>query len=533
MGRSRVSTLLDIRQLSRAQVTSSSQVHLVLDKLDDDCLLLVLAFFEPGSRDVIHFSHLSKRYRQITLNTPHLWSTIRWVDYEGSSHPAQWCFDLLLVRAGPTIDLSIELEATSTSARAHVNRRRIYNRFDHHAVFERVCALKLVTRQDSWSPWLDTIVHTTMPKLRRLDVIAVEADTELRPLARINVPALTRVSVRGAAARLLVPANPLSAVNANGLWPNVRFAELSYDLNMDHDWISDITHLLPSLEELKVWDRRNTRFDFPRVVSDHLGGGLRRLVMVPTDGSSYFSVLHTTLRFRISQTEDVRTGFVHGLNVDDFEAILGLISDSGSRYTATFEVARVLIKGSAMRFPGYSKFSDERKAFLVHAREAQELGIHVCVSFHDSRQPHAWHRGARTPTFDVAVLLVDAAFTSANQGVSEVEVELDGHDAWKLFVSVLRPKGGGAMRLSKITKLTLHVQGPTGETKFFPLPKSRGDRSQLVVPALREVVLKAPVGRAVFIPLEDIDELMTRLTGTAQPPRLNLIGVLISENLKP
>ena len=172
-----------------------------MDKLDYDCLLLVLAFIEPGSRDVIHLSQLGKRYRHITLSTPGLWSTVRWVDYEGSSsHPAQWWFDLQLVRAGRRIDLCVELEATSTSGRAHINRRRLYNRFDRHAVFARVRAFKLVTRQDTWSPWLDTIVRTTMPKLQRLDMTAAQVDPEFRPLTLIDMPALVSMSLRGAAA---------------------------------------------------------------------------------------------------------------------------------------------------------------------------------------------------------------------------------------------------------------------------------------------------------------------------------------------
>jgi len=527
MGRSRVSTLLDIRQLPRAQVISSLQFDLVLDKLDDDCLLLVLAFIEPGSRDAIHLSHLSKRYRHIALSTPHLWSTIRWVDYEGSSsHPAQRWFDLLLVRAGSTVDLSVELEATSTSPRAHVNRRRICNRFDRHAVFARVCAFKLVTRQDTWSPWLDTILRTPMPKLRRLDVTAVQINPDFRPLARIDMPALVSVSLRGAAARLVVQGQPLPSLK--GLLLNVRFAELSYDLSRHRDWLRDITGLLPSLEELRVWEDKSNRFRLSGTRNQDAGHALRRLVIIPTSDSPCLLNLDTASSPRLSKIEDIFTGYVSSLNAGDFSGILAFMMNVRTRSAATFEVARVVIKGASMQSPGYSSSGKEQVAFFERKREAQDLGIHVCVSFHDPRESRTWRRGTRTPDFDVGVRLVETAFTCANQRASEVEVELDGNDAWRLLVSFFRPKGGGAPKLSKVTKITLHVPSPTEATRFVAVPRSWDDVPRVLMVGLREVVLRAPVGRAVLLSVGGANELMAKFIGMTEPPRLNLIGVLIT-----
>jgi len=67
---------------------------------------------------------------------------------------------------------------------------------------------------------------------------------------------------------------------------------------------------------------------------------------------------------------------------------------------------------------------------------------------------------------------------------------------------------------------------------LFKALKSRGDASHVPMSELREVELRAPVGCAVFIPMEDVEELMMRFSDTVQSPRLNLIGVLLSESPK-
>ena len=301
----------------------------------------------------------------------------------------------------------------------------------------------------------------------------------------------------------------------------------SWSFGFARDWIWDIIQLLPSLEELRVWEDKGNFFRSSiGAISQDAGHALRRLVVISTSNSPWSFNFSTDFDLCLSRVEEIFTGFVSDPNAGDFLGILAYMKDIGTIDAATVEVARVVIRGSPMLCPVYSRTGKEHAAFLERTCEAQDLGIHVYLSFHDTRETRTWRRGARTPGLDVGLRLVDAAFTYANRRASEVEVELDGHDAWKL----LRPTGDGAARLSKVTKLTVHIAGPMEATKIFKVHKSWG---QVPMPELREVELRAPVGCAVFIPMKDVEELMTRFIDTTQSPRLNLIGVLISENPKP